>query len=127
MGICCMSQETQTGALYQPRGVWGQGGEGDGQEVQKGGDICIPMADSTLMAESEEELKSLLMKVKEESEKVGLKLNIQNTKIMASGPITSWQIDGETVETVVDFIFWGSKITADGDCSHDLRVLNVEL
>ena len=69
-----------------------------------------------LMAESEEELKNLLMKVKEESEKVGLKLNIQKTKIMASGPITSWQIDGETVETVADFIFWGSKITADGDC-----------
>ena len=74
--------------------------------------------DSTLMAESEEELKSLLMKVKVESEKVGLKLNIQKTKIMASGPTTSWQIDGETVETVSDFIFWGSKITADGDCSH---------
>ena len=74
--------------------------------------------DTTLMAKSEEEIKSLLMKVKEESEKVGLKLNIQKTKIMASGPITSWQIDGETVETVVDFIFWGSKITADGDCSH---------
>ena len=74
--------------------------------------------DSTLVAESEEELKSLLMKVKEESEKVGLKLNIQKTKIMASGPITSWQIDGETVETVSDFIFGGSKITADGDCSH---------
>ena len=73
------------------------------------------------MAESEEELKSLLMKVKEESEKVGLKLNIQKTKIMASGPITSWQIDGETVETVADFIFWGSKITADGDCSHDIK------
>ena len=72
------------------------------------------------MAESEE-LKSLLMKVKEESEKVGLKLNIQKTKIMASGPITSWQIDGETVETVADFIFWGSKITADGDCSHEIR------
>ena len=71
----------------------------------------------TLMAESEE-LKSLLMKVKEESEKVGLKLNIQKTKIMASGAITSWQIDGETMETVADFIFWGSKITADGDCSH---------
>ena len=70
------------------------------------------------MAESEEELKSLLMKVKEESEKVGLKLNIQKTKIMASGPITSWEIGGETVETVSDFIFWGSKITADGDCSH---------
>ena len=76
--------------------------------------------DTTLMAESEE-LKSLLMKVKEESEKVGLKLNIQNTKIMASGPITSWEIDGETVETVTDFIFLGSKITADGDCSHKLK------
>ena len=73
---------------------------------------------TTLMAETEEELKSLLMKVKEESEKVALKLNIQKTKIMASGPITSWQIDGETVETVSDFIFGGSKITADGDCSH---------
>ena len=77
--------------------------------------------DTTLMAESEEELKSLLMKVKEESEKVGLKLNIQKTNIMASGPITSWQIDGETVEKVADFIFWGSKITADGDCSHELK------
>ena len=77
--------------------------------------------DNTLMAESEEELKSLLMKVKEESEKLGLKLNIQKTKIMASGPITSWQIDGETVETVVDFIFLGSKITADGDCSHEIK------
>ena len=73
------------------------------------------------MAESEEELKSLLMKVKEESEKVGLKLNIQKTKIMASGPITSWEIDGETVETVSDFIFWGSNITADGDCSHEIK------
>ena len=77
--------------------------------------------DSTLMAESEEELKSLLMKVKEESEKVGLKLNIQKTKIMASGPITSWEIDRETVEIVSDFIFWGSKITADGDCSHEIK------
>ena len=76
--------------------------------------------DTTLMAESEE-LKTLLMKVKEESEKVGLKLNIQKTKIMASGPITSWQIDGETVETVADFIFGGSKITADGDFSHDIK------
>ena len=76
--------------------------------------------DTTLMAESEEELKSLLMKVKEESEKVGLKLNIQKTKIMASGPITSWQIDGETV---ADFIFGGSKITADGDCSHEIKML----
>ena len=73
------------------------------------------------MAESEEELKSLLMKVKEESEKVGLKLNIQKTKIGASGPITSWQIDGETMETVIDFIFLGSKITADGDCSHEIK------
>ena len=77
--------------------------------------------DTTLMAESEEELKSLLMKVKEESEKVGLKLNIQKTKITASGPITSWKIDGETVETVLDFIFGGSKITADGDCSHEIK------
>ena len=77
--------------------------------------------DTTLMAESEEELKSLLMKVKEESEKVGLKLNIQKTKIMASSPITSWQIDGETVETVADFVFLGSKITADGDCSHEIK------
>ena len=77
--------------------------------------------DTTLMAESEEELKSHLMKVKEESEKLGFKLNIQKTKIMASGPITSWQIDGETVETVSDFIFWGSKITADGDCSHEIK------
>ena len=77
--------------------------------------------DTTLMAESKEELKSLLMNVKEESEKVGLKLSIQKTKIMASGPISSWQIDGETVETVADFIFWGSKITADGDCSHEIK------
>ena len=77
--------------------------------------------DTTLMAESEEELKNLLMKVKEESEKVGLKLNIQKTKIMASGPITSWEIDGETVETEADFIFRGSKIPADGDCSHEIK------
>ena len=77
--------------------------------------------DTTLMAESEEELKSLLMKVKEESEKVAIKLNIQKTKIMASGPITSWEIDGETVETVSDFIFGGSEITADGDCSHEIK------
>ena len=76
--------------------------------------------DTTLVAESEEELKSLLMKVKEESEKVALKLNIQKIKIMASGPITSWETDGETVETVSDFIFLGSKITADGDCSHEI-------
>ena len=77
--------------------------------------------DTTLMAESEEELKSLLLKVKEESEKVSLKLNIQKMKIMASGPINSWEIDGETVETVSDFIFWGTKITADGDCSHEIK------
>ena len=77
--------------------------------------------DTTLLAECEEELKSLLMKVKEESEKVGLKLNIQKTNIMASGPITSWQVDGETMETVTDFIFGGSQITADGDCSHELK------
>ena len=81
--------------------------------------ICAD--DTTLMAESEEELKSLLMKVKQESAKVGLKLNIQKTKIMASRPITSWQIDGETMETVSDFIFGGSKITADGDCSHEIK------
>ena len=77
--------------------------------------------ETTLMAESEEELKSFLMKMKEESEKVGLELNIQKTKIMASGPITSWEIDGESVETVTDFIFLGSKITADGDCSHEIK------
>ena len=82
--------------------------------------------DTTLMAESGEELKSLLMKVKEESESVGLKLNIQKTKIMVSGPITSWQIDGETVETVTDFIFGGSKITADGDCSHEIKRCSLE-
>ena len=79
--------------------------------------------DTTLMAESEEEMKSLLIKVKEESEKVGLKLNIQKTKIKSSGPIPSWQIDGETVETVADFIFLASKITADGDCSHEIKTL----
>ena len=79
--------------------------------------------DTTLVAESKKELKSLLMKVKEESEKIGLKLNIRKTKIMASGPITSWEIDGETVETVSDFIFLGSKITADGDCSHEIKRL----
>ena len=77
--------------------------------------------DTTFMAESEEELKSLLMKVKEESEKVGLKLNIQKTKIMASGPITSWGIDGETVEAVSDFMFWGSTVIADSDCSHEIK------
>ena len=79
--------------------------------------------DTTLIAESEEELKSLLMKVQEESEKVGLKLNIQKMKIMTSGPITSWEIDGETLETVSDFIFWGSRITADGDCSTEIKTL----
>ena len=79
--------------------------------------------DTTLMAESEEELKSLLMKVKEESEKVGFKLNIQKTKIMASGPISSWQIDGKTVQKMTDFIFGGSKITVDGDCSHEIKTL----
>ena len=78
--------------------------------------------DTTLMAESEQELKMLLMKLKEDSEKVGLKLNIRKTKIMASGPTTSWEIDGETVETVSDFIFLGSKITADGDCSHEIKI-----
>ena len=77
--------------------------------------------DTTFMAESKEELKSLLINMKEESEKPGLKLNIQKTKIMASGPITSWEIDGETMETVIDFLFWGSKITADGDCSHEIK------
>ena len=82
---------------------------------------CRYADDTTLMAESEAELKSLLLKVKEESEKVGLKLNIEKTKTMASGPITSWEIDGETVETVSDFIFLGSKITADGDCSHEIK------
>ena len=82
--------------------------------------------DTSLMAESEEELKSLLMKVKEESENVGLKLNVQKMKIMASGPITSWQIDGETVETVSDFIFLGSKVTADGDCSHEIKRHSLE-
>ena len=82
--------------------------------------------DTTLMAESEEELKSLLMKVKKESEKVGLKLNIQKTKIMASSPITSWERDGETVETVSDFILGGSKITADGDCSHEIKRHSLE-
>ena len=82
--------------------------------------------DTTLMAESEEELNSLFMKVKEESEKVDLKLNIQKTKIMASGPITLWEIDGESVETVSDFIFWGSQITADGDCRHEIKRHSLE-
>ena len=85
------------------------------------GEISITSDDTTLVAESKEELKSLLMKVKEESEKIGLQLNIQKTKIMASGPITLWEIDGEIVETVADFIFGGSKITADGDCSHEIK------
>ena len=85
------------------------------------GEISITSDDTTLMAESEEELKCLLMKVKEKSEKVGLKLNIQKMKIMVSGPITSWGIDGESVETVSDFILWGSKITADGYCSHEIK------
>ena len=85
------------------------------------GEISRYTDDTTFLAESEEELKSLLMKVKEESEKVGLKLNIQKTKIVASSPITSWQTDGETVETVTDFIFGGSKITAEGDCSHEIK------
>ena len=90
-------------------------------ESRLSGEISITSDDTTLMAESEEEQKSLLMKVKEESEKAGLKLNIQKTKIMASGPITSCQIDGETMETVTDFIFLGSKITEDGDCSHEIK------
>ena len=91
------------------------------QAKRLGKDYPMSFADTTLMAESAEELKSLLMKVKEEIEKVGLKLNIQKTKIMASGPITAWEIDGETVETVSDFIFMGSKITADGDCPMKLK------
>ena len=91
------------------------------EEAQAGINNLRYADDTTLMAESKEELKNLLMKVKEESEKFGLKLNIQKTKIMASDPITSWQIDGETVETVAEFIFLGSKITADGDCSHEIK------
>ena len=96
-------------------------GMGSGREVQERGDLCILMADSALMAESEEEMKTLLMKVKEESEKIGLKLSIQKAKMMAFGPITSWQMDGKTMETVIDLIFLGSKITADGDCSHEIK------
>ena len=93
-----------------------------GIKIVRGNINNLRYADDTkLMAESEEELKSLLMKVKEESKKVGLKLNIQKTKIVASGPIPPQQIDGETVETVADFIFWGSKITADGECSHEIK------
>ena len=92
------------------------------QEYWTGCHCLLPYADdTTVMLESEEELKSLLMKAKEESEKAGLKLNIQKTNIMASGPITSWEIDGETVETVPGFVFWGSKVTADGDCSHEIK------
>ena len=91
------------------------------EEAQAGINNLRYADDTTLMAESEKELKSLLIKVKEESEKIGLKLSIQESKIMASGPITSWQIDGETVETVADFILGGSKITADGDCSHEIK------
>ena len=91
------------------------------EEAQAGIKIAGRNINNLRYAESEEELKSLLMKVKEESEKVGLKLNIQKTTIMASGPVTSWQIDGETVETVTDFILGGSKITADGDCSHEIK------
>ena len=92
-----------------------------GTKIARGNINNLRYADTTLMAESEEELKSLLMKVKEEREKVGLKLNNQKTKITASGPITSWEIEGETVETVGDFIFGGSKITADGDCSCEIK------
>ena len=104
--------------LDEARAGWSTGWNQDCQEKYK----YLRYADDTILtAESEEELKSLLMKVKEESEKVGLKLNIQKTKIMASGPITSLEIDGETVETVADFIFLGSKITADGDCSHEIK------
>ena len=90
-------------------------------EISVTSDMHMTESEEELMAESEEELKSLLMKMKEESEKVGLKLNIQKTKIMASGPITPWQTDGETVETVADFMFLGSKITEDGDCSHEIK------
>ena len=93
----------------------------ESKKKKKNGNIKKTNTCKEIMAESEEELKSLLMKVKEETEKVGLKLNIQKMKIMASGPITSWEIDGETVETVSDFIFLGSKITADGDCSHEIK------
>ena len=102
------------------KGVWQATGPGITKSWTWQSDLRYA-DDTTLMAESEEELKSLLMQVKEESEKVGLKLNIQKTKITASGTITSWQIDGETVETVTGFIFLGSKITADGDCSHEIK------
>ena len=108
----------------------GWGGEGGRREVQEGGDIDIPMADinnlryaddTTLMAECEEELKNLLMKMKEETEKAGLKLNFQKIKVRASSPIASWQIDGETMETVTAFIFLGSKINGDRDCSQEIK------
>ena len=102
------------------KGVWQATGPGITKSWTWQSDLRYA-DDTTLMAESKEELKSLLMKVKEESENVGLKLNLQKTKIMASDPITSWQIDGETVETVTGFIFWGSKITADGDGSHEIK------
>ena len=100
--------------------LWAGGSINWNQDCQEKYNL-IYADDSTLMAESKEELKSLLMKGNEKSEKVGLKLNIQKMKIMASGPITSWKIDGETVETVRDFIFWSSKIPADGDCSHEIK------
>ena len=108
--------------FYKEYIVWNAGLEEAQDGIKIAGRNNLRYADDTaLMAESEEELKSLLMKVKVESEKVGLKLNIQKTKIMASGPLTSWEIDGETVETVSDLMFWGSKITADGDCSHEIK------
>ena len=103
-----------------------QVGPGAAQDAGRKTNNLRCAGDATLTAESEEELKSLLMKVKKESEKAGLKLNIQKTKIMASDPIASWQIDGETMETVTDFIFLGSKITADGDCSHEIKRHSLE-
>ena len=108
-------------AEYIMRNAWQEEAQGAIKIARRNINSFRYADDTTLMAESEKELNSLLMKVKEESEKVGLKLSIQKTKIMASGPITSWQIDGETVETVTDFIFLGSKITADGDCSHEIK------
>ena len=107
-------EETQAGIKIAGRNI---------NNFRYADDTTLMAESDTLMAGSEEELKSLLMKVKEESEEVGLKLNIQKTKIMASGPITSWEVDGETVEAVSDFIFLGSKITADGDCSHEIKRL----
>ena len=103
------------------RNTWLEGAQAGIKIAGRNINNLIYADDSTIMEESKEELKSLLMKVKEESEKVGLKLNIQKTKIMASGPITSWEIDGETVETASNFIFWGSKITVDCDCSHEIK------